>query len=167
MRSRAALLLVPLLAAGLARGSDLLGPIQHLQGKHIGDAEPLSWTIEYLDSWGRTVVDAAGGHFFHDRCCGGFRTDDPSWIYPSLYYGTFPMYYIGTTMRYRLTITNNGPRAYKNLRVVAIQEYLNPDGGAGERLGPGAARDWFLSGLDAGKSVVLEGFLDIGDDAHG
>src|SRR6185295_12309115 len=78
--------------------SDLLGPIDHLQGKHIGDGEPLSWTIEYFDYWGRTIVSSTGAEFHHDLCCGGYVTRDPGWVYPAQYYGQYPMYYFGTTM---------------------------------------------------------------------
>jgi len=155
------------MASGIASASDLLGPVWQLKGKHIGDGEPLSWKIEYFDQWGRTVVDNNGGHFYHDKCCGGYLTDDPSWLYPQQYWGTFPMYYIGTTMRYRITLTNNSRRTYKNLRVVAIQEYLNPTGDWGERLGPDAARDWYVRTLGPGQSVVLEGTCNILGDAHG
>src|SRR5437870_2366865 len=83
--------LAALMASRPVLASDLLGPIDHLQGKHIGDGEPLTWKIEYLDAWGRTFVDAAGGHFFHDRCCGGFQTNDPSWVYPQQYWSEYPM----------------------------------------------------------------------------
>jgi hypothetical protein len=156
-----------LLLSGLASASDLLGPVWNLKGKHVGDGEPLSWTIEYYDAWGRTVTDMTGGHFYHDRCCGGVRTDDPSWVYPKAYHGTTPMYYCGTTMRYRLTLTNNGTRKYENLRVVAVQEYLNPTGTWGERIGPDAARDWYLKSLKAGESVTFEGTCAIPYEAHG
>jgi len=156
-----------LLASSVASASDLLGPIWHLQGKHIGDGEPLSWTIEYLDSWGRTVVDTNGGHFYHDRCCGSFRTDDPSWNYSQQYWGLYPMYYIGTTMRYRITLCNNSNRTYENLRVVAIQEYLTEDGSWGERLGPDAAKDWYVRELAPHSCLVFEGTCRIMGDAHG
>ncbi len=149
------------LATGAARASDLLGPIQHLKGKHIGDGEPLTWTIDYLNSWGRTVVDASGGHFYHDRCCGGFQTNDPSWSYPQTTWGQYPMYYIGTWMRFRLTLTNTSTRTYRNLRVIAIQEYLTPDGSWGEQIGPGSAKDWFLPVLGPGQSAVFVGALYI------
>lgn len=161
------LIAVILLLSGLASASDLLGPVWQLKGKHIGDGVPLSWTIEYLDSWGRTVTDMTGGHFYHDRCCGGVRTDDPSWIYPREYHGTTAMYYCGTTMRYRLTLTNDGARSFRNLRVVAVQEYLNITGTWGERIGPDAARDWYLKELKAGESITLEGTCAIPYEAHG
>jgi len=158
---------VILLLSGLASASDLLGPVWNLKGKHVGDGEPLTWTIEYLDAWGRTVTDQTGGHFYHDRCCGGVRTDDPTWIYPKEYWGTTQMYYCGTTMRYRLTLTNNGKRAYRNLRVVAVQEYLNPTGNWGERIGPDAARDWYLKALGPNQSVTFEGTCAIPYTAEG
>ncbi len=163
----APVLAVLMLAGGTASASDLLGPIWHLQGKHIGDGEPLTWTIEYFDEWGRTVVDGAGGHFYHARCCGGYRTDDPSWKYARQYWGRYPMYYMGTTMRYRITLTNTSQRSYMNLRVVAIQEYLTEDGSWGERLGPDAARDWYLPELRGGESRVFEGSLLIPSEGHG
>ncbi len=142
-----------------ASASDLLGPIWHLQGKHIGDAEPLEWTIEYLDEWGRTIVDETGGHFYHDRCCGGYRTDDPYWSYSSDFYGQYPMYYIGTTMRYRITLTNTSERSYVNLRVIAIQEYLTEDDTWGEWIGPDAAKDWYVPELRAHETITLEGSM--------
>lgn len=162
------LLTAALLAPAFGSASDLLGPIQHLQGRHIGDADPITWTIEYYDGWGRTFVDENGGHFYHDRCCGGFRTNDPSWVYAPQYWGQYVMYYIGTTMRYRIRLTNNGPRNYSNLRVVAIQEYLTQDGSWGEWLCPGAAKDWYLPSLDAGQTVVLESSMYIPwGESHG
>jgi hypothetical protein len=153
--------------ASMAFASDLLGPIDHLQGKHVGDGEPITWNIEYLDEWGRTFVDAAGGHFYHDRCCGGFRTDDPSWVYPKEIWGQYPMYYIGTTMRYRITLTNNSPRSYVNIRVVAIQEYLTDDGTWGEWISPEAAKDWYVRELRGNQTMVFEGSLYIPWGAHG
>jgi hypothetical protein len=153
--------------ASLALASDLLGPIDHLQGKHVGDGEPITWKIEYFDEWGRTFVDATGGHFYHDRCCGGFRTDDPGWVYPSSIWGQYPMYYIGTTMRYRITLTNNSPRSYVNIRVVAIQEYLTNDGTWGEWISPEAAKDWYVRELRGYQTMVFEGSLYIPWGAHG
>lgn len=162
------LLAAALAAPTIGAASELLGPIQHLQGKHIGDADPITWTIEYYDGWGRTFVDQNGGHFYHDRCCRGYLTHDSSWNYPAEYWGRpYVMYYIGTTMKYRIRLTNNGPRNYSNLRVVAIQEYMTADGSWGERIGPDAAKDWFLESLDAGETVVLEGSLYIPWGAHG
>lgn len=162
-------LLTAVVFARPASASTLLGPIDNLQGKHIGDGEPLSWKIEYLDAWGRTYVDATGGHFFHDRCCGGFETYDPSWIYPTQYYGEYPMYYFGTTMRYRITLTNNAKRSYMNLRVVAIQEYLTNNNTWGEWLTPDAAKDWYVPELRGGQSITFEGtlYLGVGSDTHG
>lgn len=155
------------MTAGIAQASDLLGPIRNQQGNHIGDSKPLSWKIEYLDEWGRTVVNGSGGTFYHDRCCGGYMTTDPTWIYPQQYWGTYPMYYIGTTLRYRITLCNDTNRTYKNLRVVSIQEYFNPTGKVGERIGDDAAKDWYVAELRGGACVTLEGIFAIPDDGHG
>lgn len=161
------LLTALVLAASTASASDLLGPIQHLQGKHVGDGEPITWTIEYLDSWGRTFVDGTGGHFYHDRCCGGFQTADPSWVYPQSIWGQYPMYYIGTVMKYRLTVCNTGKRSYKNLRIVAIQEYLTNDRSWGEWIGPDAAKDWYLESLGPNQCATFIGSLAIPWSAEG
>jgi hypothetical protein len=160
-------LIALLMTASVSYSSDLLGPIWDQQGNHTGDAKPLSWTIEYLDSWGRTVVDGSGGLFYHDRCCGGYQTTDPSWVYPQQYWGTYPMYYIGTTMRYRITLCNDTNRTYKNLRVIAIQEYFNSAGRVGERLGDDAAEDWNGAELKAGECVTLDGLFAIPNDGEG
>lgn len=161
MKSLAALLLS--VSAGLippvgACASDLLGPIWHLKGKHIGYVDTLSWSIEYVGQWGRTVVNADGATFHHDLCCGGAITADPSWIYPEQYWGEYPMYYLGTDMHYRITLANSDPnRTYRHLRLVAIQEYFSPDGEWGEWMGEDAARDWYIPELKSGESAVYEG----------
>jgi len=160
-------LIALLITASISSASDLLGPIWEQQGNHTGDAKPLSWKIEYLDAWGRTVVSGTGGLFYHDRCCGGYQTTDPSWLYPQQYWGTYPMYYIGTTMHYRITLCNDTNRTYKNLRVIAIQEYFNPAGHAGEMIGNDAAEDWLVPELLSGQCVSLDGVFAIPNDGEG
>src|SRR5207247_1839174 len=79
------------------------------------------------------------------------------------------MYYFGTTMRYRITLTNNSNRSYMNLRVVAIEEYLTNDHSWGEWLTPDAAKDWYVPELRGGASLTFEGslYLGVGSDTHG
>lgn len=148
-----------------ASASDLLGPIWHLKGKHIGYVDSLSWSIEYTGQWGRTVVSADGAVFYHDLCCGSAMTADPSWIYPEQYWGQYPMYYMGTDMHYRITLTNDDPnRTYRHLRLVSIQEYFSPEGEWGEWMGEDAAKDWYIPELKPGESVFFDGSFHIAPD---
>jgi hypothetical protein len=161
MRVLAALLFILSTAVS---ASDLMGPVWHLQGKHVGDGEPLNWSIDYYDQWGRTVADANGLTYYHDRL-GGDIQFDYSKVMPQQYWGVYPMYYLGTTMRYTVTVSNESPdRTYQHLRVVAIQEYFTEDETWGERMGPDAAKDWYVPQLGPGESVVLEGSMWISEN---
>ncbi len=166
-----AVLLLSFAAAAVAPcetvASDLLGPIWHLKGKHVGYAETLSWSIEYTGQWGRTVVSAGGAVFHHDLCCGGAVTADPSWIYPEQYWGEYPMYYLGTDMHYRITVANtHSDRTYRHLRLVAIQEYFSPEGEWGEWMGEDAAKDWYIPELKPGEIAVFDGSFHIAPDGR-
>lgn len=153
------------IAPGGASASDLLGPIWHLKGKHIGYVDALSWSIEYTGQWGRTVVSENGAVFYHDLCCGGAVSADPSWIYPEQYWGEYPMYYLGGVMSYRITVANADPnRTYRHLRLVAIQEYFSPEGEWGEWMGEDAAKDWYIPELKPGESLIFEGSFNIASD---
>ncbi|MBI4063580.1 MAG: hypothetical protein HY401_04690 [Elusimicrobia bacterium] len=115
--------------------SDLLGPIHFPTGQHKGEGVALNYEIKYLDPWGHTIADAGGLHFCHDRLAPGYCSDAgaPEDQLPSKYWGSYPLYYSGMTMRYQIILRNNGPRSYRNLRVVAIQEYLDAGAAIGAK----------------------------------
>lgn len=136
------------------RGSDLMGPIGHLQGNHNGDAKNLSYNIVYIDPSGYTVLDKNGVHYYDDLSGEAYAHEEK--FYPERYYGVYPLYYMDDYMNFEIHLMNIGNRTYKNLRVIAIQEYLNEDGQAGERMGPDCAYDWYIPTLKAGQAVVLK-----------
>jgi|CXWL01.1.fsa_nt_gi hypothetical protein len=135
------------------------------------DIEPgvrLDFDITYLNAWGRTVSDGTGLTFYHDARSAEWgiepplRSMDPT-VLPPQYWGTYPLYYSGQTMYYTIKITNNGHRKFKNLTVVAIQEYLSPTGQVNTRIGPDAVRDWFIPKLNGRESKTLFGSIAIPD----
>lgn len=157
----ALLVLLVLLASLAFVQADLLGPVQFPTGQHKGDGVAIEYQIRYLEPWGHTVADAGGLRYYHDRLAPGFVSYDAAQKLPSLYWGEYPLYYAGMTMRYQIILRNAGPRSYRNLRIVAIQEYLSPSGGWSERIGPDWGRDWFLEELRSGETVVWTGEIAI------
>ncbi|MEK7390250.1 MAG: hypothetical protein AAB036_11195 [Elusimicrobiota bacterium] len=133
------------------------------------DIEPgirLEFDITYLNAWGHTVADGRGLTFFHDALSEQWgitpplMSMDPT-VLPSQYWGSYPLYYGGQTMYYTIKIANTGHRKFKNLTVVAIQEYLSPTGQVNTRIGADAVRDWFIPKLGRHESKTLFGSINI------
>ncbi|MFH1056913.1 MAG: hypothetical protein V1717_03920 [Candidatus Micrarchaeota archaeon] len=68
-------------------------------GMHSGEQNDLAYSIEYLAP--SLFVDYPDDGYYH-----------------------LAGYYIGTTMHYKITLTNAAKRTFKNLRVIGVQEYL-------------------------------------------
>lgn len=132
--------------------------------KELGKGLKLEFTVTYLDPQGRTVADDQGIHYHHEVLSQQSGIT-PVWvtheskILPEKYFGSYPLYYSGQTMRYQIRLSNTGNRSLKRITVVAIQEYLNASGEVGVRIGPDAVRDWFVPRLKKGESVTLEGSI--------
>ena len=126
-------------------------------GKHTGEVENLQYSIEYLESKGVTTVDDYGitfKPFFFDW---SFLPQ----ILPSKYFGDWPLYFTGETMNFNVHLKNIGKRTFRNLKIIAIQEFLNPDGGKGENIGSNNSTDWFLLHLGPGEEIALDGVFEI------
>ena len=114
-------------------------------GMHSGEQNGLSYSIEYLNP--------------------PLHLDFPSGGYYNL-----AAYYIGTTMSYKITLTNVEKRTFKNLRVIGVQEYLQggivPEQSWNEEtmqnvLFNGLGQTFFVSELRPGQSVELTGSFAI------
>lgn len=154
------------LAAALLWGAASGHEIRKAQQKDFGGGLKLQFEVTYLDPWGHTVADATGLHYYHDRISALYNispvlVSHEAKILPAKYWGTYPLFYAGRTMSYRIRLTNLGHKKLKKARVVAIQEYLTPDGTVGERIGPDAVRDWYIRKLGRGETIYLDGAIAI------
>lgn len=126
----------------------------------------LEFDISYLNAWGHTIANGQGLNFYHDTLSDQWGISPPLMsfeptVLPSQYWGSYPLYYGGQTMYYTIKITNTGHRKFKNITVVAIQEYLSPTGQVNTRIGTDAVRDWFIPKLDRNESKTLFGSISI------
>jgi len=126
-------------------------------GNHYGEAGYLAYSIEYLEPKGITIVNDYGITF---------KPFDFDWsflpeILPSKYFGDWPLYFTGDTLHFKVHLKNIGKRTFRNLKIIAIQEFLNPDGGKGENIGDNNSVDWFLAHLGPGEEIILEGIFEI------
>ena len=131
----------------------LVGPV--LENAKIGKfkrGKKLDVTIEYLDEFGFTTVDADGIHWSWNG-----KTINGGMKYPSQYWGEmYPLYLIGKTMRVRVHVHNRSKRRIKKVRVVAMHEYLNIFGGDGENLPGNSTAAWFIPNLKRNQTKTFE-----------
>jgi hypothetical protein len=128
-------------------------------GAHQGEAAKIATSVQFLDPAGWTTTDATGTTYVFRR-----TTFEPK-IYPSLYRGTFPGYYYGSTMRFTVSVANTAAMGAKPLRVSvqAVSSVLETDGSLGQQLGD--TQEWIIDGLAPGQSTTLAGSVTIvGDD---
>lgn len=139
------LALVSMLAPTIAAGAQ--------QGKHIGDAAQLEYDIVYTDFPGTLTIDRSGATYYFPRW-----TWYASGSYDEKYFGTYAVYFIGQYINFEVHLRNTGNRTYKNLKVVATQEYHLAAGADYGAPMPGeSAQEWVVSELRGGGEVVLKG----------
>lgn len=127
-----------------------------LAGKHIGEVAQLEYEIVYKDDYGKLVIDESGETYYFNW---GWTWHIPG-DFPEELYGTYPVYFIGREIVYEIHLRNVGQRTFKNLMVVAAQEYLYVDSGdvsKGDPLPGESSQQWFVDELRAGDEVVLVG----------
>lgn len=125
------------------------------QGKHIGDASFLEYEIIYKNFPGILTIDENGATYYFPRW-------DFTWYaggnYDERYYGVYPVYFIGQWIEYEIHLKNTGHRTYKNLKIIATQEYYLAYGAEEDEVLPGdPTQEWELDGLRSGEEAVLEG----------
>ena len=132
-----------------------LAPAVSAAGKHIGDAAPIQVKIVYQNAPGILTIDERGATYYF-----------PAWnwtvseggVYDESYYGTYPVYFIGQAMTFEVHIKNTSSRTYRNLKVVATQEYHLATGASYGELMPGdSVQEWFVEKLGPNEELVLTG----------
>ena len=116
-------------------------------GPHLGEREQLEVGIVFSQESGETVTDEEGIHYHFD----GLVMSENK-IYPSEYWGTYPLYFFGSEVGATVTITNNGPRRVAKLRVETEAYVLLTDGSNGAELAPPQSFDVEV-GLDETVTV--------------
>jgi hypothetical protein len=132
-----------------------LGPVAGARGKHVGDAKPIEVEVIYLDPPGTLTIDETG-MVYHFPAWN--LTYQVSREYDEEFYGIYPVYFIGQTLEFEVRIRNTSNRTYRNLKVVAIQEYhLAPGTEYGEAMPGDSVEEWYVEELGPGGEVVLLG----------
>lgn len=106
----------------LASVSSLLGKA----GKHTGEQKMLGVGIEFFNSSGKTITNS-DGTFYHYY--GRVIHEDK--IYPSEYWGEYPLFFVGRNAGIKVTVTNKGPRKKVKIRVKTESYVLRTDGSSG------------------------------------
>lgn len=99
------------------------------QGKHAGEQKMLDVDIQFSDARGKTVTNA-DGIFYHM----GRHVVKEAKVYPSQYWGEFPLYYVNSTVGVTVKVTNKGPRAKAKIRIKTESYTLRTDGSSGDAL---------------------------------
>jgi len=128
-------------------------PLEKQVGKHKGDAKSLSYEIVYLDSPGITTVHDSGIDFIPFVGLPTFSSE----VLPEEYFSDYPLYFANNTVEFEVHIQNTGKRTYKNLLVIAGQELLNTEGGAGELFTDPLTVHWVVPILVPDQEAILIG----------
>lgn len=122
-------------------------------GNHEGEAGKLSATVAFADPALWTTTNAQGTYF---RYSWGGVSFAPK-VYQPQHWGTFPGYFLGSTMRFTVTLKNTAAKGAKpfTVRVQALSNVLEVDGGLGQAIGPG--QEWIVAKLLPGETRVLSG----------
>lgn len=100
-------------------------------GQHLGERRQLEVEITFSQEFGETVTDSSGTHYYFN----GIVINEDK-VYPEEYWGTYPLYFFGTTVGVTVRITNPGPRRKVKVRVRTEAYVLLTDGSNGAQLAP-------------------------------
>lgn len=98
-------------------------------GKHTGERKMLAADISFFNTSGKTVTNSKGV-FYHYY---GIVVHENK-VYPSKYWGEYPLFFIGNSAGIKVTVSNKGPRAKIKLRVKTECYTLKTDGSNGMTL---------------------------------
>jgi len=98
-------------------------------GQHTGEKKMLDVTIEFYNQQGTTITNAYGVQYHHSG-----MVQHENKVYPSQYWGTYPLYFFGDEVGVKVTVTNSGPRATVNLQLTAESYVILLSGESGESL---------------------------------
>lgn len=125
-------------------------------GRHAGEAGKIQAHVSFLNPSGHTTADSSGityrvgGWSFHENK-----------VYPPAYWGTYPLYFMGHTMRFSVALTNTATQGKKSfkVRIQAINRVLETNGALGMVIAP--AQDWTVDSLRPGETRTLQGSIHI------
>ena len=98
-------------------------------GQHKGEQNMLDVDIQFSNSSGRTITNAAGvyynfwGYTFYENK-----------VYTSEYWGVYPLYFFGDNVGVTVKVTNKGPRAKAKMRIKTEANVLLTNGANGVAL---------------------------------
>jgi hypothetical protein len=98
-------------------------------GKHYGEMKMIYAEIEFFNPYGTFITDHTGSYYIFQG-----QTIHATIFYPQEYWGEYPLYFPGSTVSIKVSITNNGPRAIAKHTVVAEAYVINPDGSVGAQV---------------------------------
>lgn len=124
-------------AAALGAAPSTVITDQYKAGEHNGELKQLEVGINFSGSYGVTTTNATGitYNFFGQSL---FENK----VYPSRYWGSFPLYFFGLPVFADVSVRNLGPRQSFRLRVTSQAYALNLDGSNGVRLAPDVVREF-------------------------
>jgi len=103
---------------------------------HVGETKMLNVSIEFSNSFGKTVTSASGidyhvwGLVFHENK-----------VYIPSLWGEFPLYFFDTTVGATVRVTNKGPRQRTKILIKTNAQVLHTDGSAGFQLAPAQTKE--------------------------
>lgn len=100
-----------------------------------GVARMLDVDIQFMDAFGKTITNEQG-IFYHIWWDGREYVFYEQKIYPSEYWGEYPLYFFGSQVGVRVTVRNNGPANRAKLLIKTEAQVLRTDGSAGVALAP-------------------------------
>lgn len=120
-------------------------------GAHAGERGKIQARVSFLTPTGQTVTDGSGITYR-----AGSWSYHESKVYPSRYWGTFPLYFVGQTMTFSVTLSNTAAQGDKpfKVRVEALNHVLETSGGLGMQLAP--PQEWLVQDLRPGQSQTRQ-----------
>lgn len=100
-----------------------------------GVARMLDVDIQFTNAFGKTITNEQG-IFYHIWWEGQEYVFHEPKIYPSEYFGEFPLYFFGSPVSVRVMVRNNGPANHTKLLIQTDAHVLRTDGSAGAALAP-------------------------------
>lgn len=149
---------------GMLASSFLLLAAPALQaGRHVGEADKIEAYVTFHSSSGQTTTDAAGITYRAPQW--NWQFFEPK-VYPSAYWGTYPLYFMGQTMSFTVTLKNKTTKGNKSfkIRVKALNQVLEINGSAGMELAP--PQEWAVDSLGPGESRTLNGSVYIAENPN-
>jgi hypothetical protein len=138
--------------------------------KRWRNGEALEVKVTYVEPQGYTRVDHSGTHYV----VGSRPAERGTLFYPSSYWrDDYPLFLKGAQMTYRVSVTNRGGAALKDIEVAVVHEYLDHFAKDGVDLPGLKPTVWHLGSLERGETweasatVALPRKMDPGlDQTH-